>query len=312
MNRKHALCIGVNSYPGTDSDLAGCVNDARDWASELQSRGFTLETLLDSAATGNSIRDALIALTHRAQPGDVVVISFSGHGSFIVDEDGDEHSGMDECWCPHDVIEQGPLTSDELNRLFSRRMGGVRWVVISDSCHSGTVNRFVTGLPEDDAFGGGNRHSVRFLAPSIFDDRLRLVSGELADARFNASPPGRESSLLISGCEDGEYSYDAYFRGRPNGAFTRAALTSLRELGLDASYSDWHQRIREYLPTSHSPQSPQLYGDKAAGQWNVFQFEDEFELGATSAGPVYLGKNVTSISFGANRAKRVIQGRRTS
>jgi len=25
---KHALCIGIDDYPGTDSDLAGCVNDA--------------------------------------------------------------------------------------------------------------------------------------------------------------------------------------------------------------------------------------------------------------------------------------------
>ena len=29
---KHALCIGINDYPGTGSDLSGCVNDANDWA----------------------------------------------------------------------------------------------------------------------------------------------------------------------------------------------------------------------------------------------------------------------------------------
>ena len=28
---KRALCIGINDYPGTGSDLAGCVNDAHDW-----------------------------------------------------------------------------------------------------------------------------------------------------------------------------------------------------------------------------------------------------------------------------------------
>ena len=28
---KKALCIGINDYPGTDSDLQGCVNDATDW-----------------------------------------------------------------------------------------------------------------------------------------------------------------------------------------------------------------------------------------------------------------------------------------
>ena len=26
-----ALCVGINNYPGTNMDLAGCVNDANDW-----------------------------------------------------------------------------------------------------------------------------------------------------------------------------------------------------------------------------------------------------------------------------------------
>ena len=37
---KRALCIGINDYPGTGSDLAGCVNDANDWAEALAGRGF--------------------------------------------------------------------------------------------------------------------------------------------------------------------------------------------------------------------------------------------------------------------------------
>ena len=40
---KKALCIGINDYPGTDSDLSGCVNDANDWAAELASRGFAVD-----------------------------------------------------------------------------------------------------------------------------------------------------------------------------------------------------------------------------------------------------------------------------
>ena len=39
---KKALCIGINDYPGTDSDLSGCVNDANDWAAELGGRGFAV------------------------------------------------------------------------------------------------------------------------------------------------------------------------------------------------------------------------------------------------------------------------------
>ena len=30
-----ALCVGINDYPGSNMDLAGCVNDARDWQALL-------------------------------------------------------------------------------------------------------------------------------------------------------------------------------------------------------------------------------------------------------------------------------------
>lgn len=56
---KYALCIGINDYPGTDSDLAGCVNDANDWAAALASRGFTVRKILNEKATGKAIRGAI-------------------------------------------------------------------------------------------------------------------------------------------------------------------------------------------------------------------------------------------------------------
>ena len=37
MARK-ALCVGINDYPGNESDLRGCVNDARAWAELLVER----------------------------------------------------------------------------------------------------------------------------------------------------------------------------------------------------------------------------------------------------------------------------------
>ncbi|MFM9768159.1 caspase family protein, partial [Streptomyces scabiei] len=48
---KKALCIGINDYPGTGSDLAGCINDAHDWAAELGARGYEVAKLLDKQAT---------------------------------------------------------------------------------------------------------------------------------------------------------------------------------------------------------------------------------------------------------------------
>src|SRR5262245_22448672 len=88
--QKIALCIGINAYPGTSNDLSGRANDAHDWGAALKARGFTVTTLLDAAATGQAMRDGMARVIEQAKPGDSVVIQYSGHGSYVPDEDGDE------------------------------------------------------------------------------------------------------------------------------------------------------------------------------------------------------------------------------
>jgi metacaspase-1 len=123
-----ALCIGINNYPGTGSDLSGCVNDANDWAAELKKRGFAVSKLLDKKATGANMRTAIGQLVSGAVSGDVVVVQYSGHGSYVADTDGDEPDGVDEVLCPHDIDSRGPLTDDELYDLFNDRKSGVKVV----------------------------------------------------------------------------------------------------------------------------------------------------------------------------------------
>lgn len=261
---KHALCIGINDYPGTDSDLAGCVNDANDWAAALAKRGFAVTRLLDGQATGKAMRRAIAKTLAGAAAGDLVVLQFSGHGSFVPDTSGDEPDGTDECLCPHDVETNGPLPDDELFELYQARPAGARLVVISDSCHSGTVARFapITTPPTTRGKWSPQRR-VRFLPPSAFLSKREAARlGERRSIR-RSSPPGRDAGLLLSGCQDVEYSYDAYFRGRPNGAFTWVALRALAKLPARATYSDWYAAIRRALPSQQYPQTPNLYGSRA-------------------------------------------------
>jgi hypothetical protein len=77
---KPALCIGINNYPGTDSELAGCVNDAIDWATAFQKHGFTVGTLLDKKASGQAIRNTIKSTLAKAKSGDLVVVQYSGYG----------------------------------------------------------------------------------------------------------------------------------------------------------------------------------------------------------------------------------------
>jgi signal transduction histidine kinase len=57
--KKLALCIGINDYPGTGSDLSGCINDANDWSNILKQKGFTVKKLLNKDATGKNILDGM-------------------------------------------------------------------------------------------------------------------------------------------------------------------------------------------------------------------------------------------------------------
>jgi len=267
---RSALCIGINDYPGTDSDLAGCVNDAKDWAKVLSSRGFSVRRLLNRQATGKAMRNAIGTLVKGAEVGDIIVVQYSGHGSFVPDVDGDEPDGRDECLCPYDVGTKGPITDDELFDLYSARKRGVRLFMISDSCHSGTVARFAPITTPPTAKG---RHApqrkVRFLPPSVYLSKREVAKLGVSRALRRSSPPGRYAGLLMAGCQDTEYSYDAYFQGRPNGAFTFVALRALSRLPARATYGDWFKKIRSVLPSQQYPQTPNLYGSRSMKRWKV-------------------------------------------
>src|SRR5687768_14883727 len=100
---RRALCVGINDYPGTGSDLRGCVNDAADWSSELDRRGYQVESLLNKTATRVKILAALEHLISSSSSGDSLVFMFSGHGSWLPDDSGDEVDSRDEMLCPYDI-----------------------------------------------------------------------------------------------------------------------------------------------------------------------------------------------------------------
>src|SRR5262249_8796618 len=137
---KYALCVGINNYPGTANDLSGCINDAQDWSAVLSGRGFKVDQLIDKDASKLGIMEGIRRLVKNARAGDLVVFQYSGHGSYVPDESGDEDDGVDEVICPCDVGPDSYLSDDEIYDLFSAHAAGVRIVFLSDSCFSGSVS----------------------------------------------------------------------------------------------------------------------------------------------------------------------------
>ena len=274
---KRALCIGINDYPGTGMDLRGCVNDADDWATTLTARGYAVNRLVDRRATKAAMKSVLRKLVKTAKAGDSLVITFSGHGTYQPDTNDDEADGYDEGLCPWDLTSKGALTDDEIHALFLPLHRDARLVLISDSCHSGTVTR---AAPADvDAEGPrprfmpmGNWLPEAALPQARGGGPARIVTAPGDVSAFKGVVASRPGDLLIAGCREGpnNYSYDASFRGRPNGAFTYYALKTLAALPATATYADWHRRICEHLPSASFPQSPQIVGAVAVKKRRVF------------------------------------------
>jgi metacaspase-1 len=258
---RRALCVGINDYPVRDSDLKGCVNDARAWARVLTERyGFPsgdVALLLDSAATKNAILSGVDSLLAGAKQGDVLVLTISSHGTYLADTSGDEER-YDEAICPWDM-KTDLIVDDELRERFDELPSGCRFTLVSDSCFSGTVTR---ATPAEN-------QRTRFVRP----DDLGLP--ELDDVS-TATPKRRlrpESSMrevLIAGCNDHQEAIDAKFGARYHGAMTYFALEVLRDADYRISYQDFWDELVVRLDDEGFEQEPQVEGKDSAKQRLMF------------------------------------------
>ena len=275
---KNALCIGINNYPGTQMDLQGCVNDANDWAAVLAERGFRVNKLLDDQATKAAMVKAMSDLIGKASKGDSVVITFSGHGTYQPDTDGDEADGLDEALCPYDLQTKGEaLVDDEIRAIFGARKAGVRIVLISDSCHSGTVTRAAKAEKDADTrprfMPMGNWLPEKLLPKNRAGKPAATIAAPAGTSPLSSASSRALGDLLLAGCKEGpnNFSYDARINGRFNGAFTCYALKALKGMKAGATYADWHKAIAKYLPSASYPQVPQILGSADARNGKIFE-----------------------------------------
>ncbi|KAL6839317.1 hypothetical protein ACP4OV_030989 [Aristida adscensionis] len=145
MGAKRAVLVGIN-YPGTKAELKGCHNDvARMRRCLLDRFGFAdadVRVLVDACGasprampTGANIRRELARLVGDARPGDLLFFHYSGHGTRLPAETGqDDDTGYDECIVPCDM---NLITDQDFTELVQKVPQGCLFTIVSDSCHSG-------------------------------------------------------------------------------------------------------------------------------------------------------------------------------
>ena len=119
-----SLHIGLNHvdpahYQGWDGALNACIANARDMRALGKKKGFAGNTLLlDGQATAAAVSAAIQDAAKKLAKGDMLFLTYSGHGGQVRDTNGDEKDNdrMDETW----VLFDRQLVDDELYALWGK------------------------------------------------------------------------------------------------------------------------------------------------------------------------------------------------
>ena len=258
--RKKAVCTGLNDYPGTGNDLRGCVNDAKEWSKRLGSvYGYKVISFMDKDLKVLTFTETLGNIIADSRAGDSIVATYSGHGTNVPDQNGDESDGRDEALCLYD----GFLVDDMIREMFKNLHPDASLTFISDSCHSGTVTRaFLTAMEEED------HPKPRYMPPEDEGEVLSMRASNIKNRLFY--PESDMNEILISGCLPTEYSYDARIGGQYRGAMSYYALSVLSQFPT-ITYENFYKKLRQHLPSSRYPQTPQLEGSDENKQRIMFK-----------------------------------------
>lgn len=254
-----AVLIGVNDYADLN-DLQYGKSDAATLAERLTQAGFTRENvflLADGAAdskdlpTRSNIETRIRNVLRVAEPGDLVLVSFSGHGVHL---DGKTYL------CPADARTESPATTmiplqvvyDNLNRCRAARK--LLWV---DACRN-------------DPWQSGSRSAT---------EHARSAAGVLESLR---APP--EGILTLASCAAGQVSWEENQFG--HGVFMHYLLEGIggaadrdergnrdNRVSLLELYNYANIKTKRYVLNSRDRvQTPELFG-RITGDFDIFEPE---------------------------------------
>jgi hypothetical protein len=248
-----AFLVGINNYPS--SPLRGCVNDVHSFkALLLQKYGFkeaNVRILLNSNATTKNMTDGLYWLASGAVPGDKRFHHFSGHGTQY--PNASEDDGLSEVICPVDFDwSPGKMISDKAYySIFSSMPKGVVLNWVSDSCHSGDLQRSLSF-----------RARSRFMKPT--HEILALLASRRKRIKLARSVTGSFLDVgFVSACRSDQTASDTNIGGTPCGALSWFMVKELRQAASDVPLDKLVESVRRQMSLSAYDQVPQVEGSRS-------------------------------------------------
>jgi hypothetical protein len=232
--------IGINNY--ANAPLRGCVPDVDAFSKRLYKRGLpwkSMRTVTDQTtkrATRLGMFRRVEHMCRNAQPGDRLILLYSGHGAQIPLRASGEVDGMIEVLCPVDFDWDNKATwfrDTDLSSVLAKLPDGVDCTVILDSCSSGGMSDL-----------GGRPRSINSpeAQPSLpkaypveqnLDTRIRLGAVEELAIRPNRfiKTAATPNAVYLCACQEYQTSADAWFSDVSGyrGAFTHHLLRALEK-----------------------------------------------------------------------------------
>ncbi len=257
MGRGMSLHIGLNfvdpEHYQWDGALAACEYDATDMEALAAGLGYKPRTvLLTKDATSRKVIAGIKKAAKTLVAGDTFLVTYAGHGGQVPDTNGDEAKKdpgergeyadeYDETWLLYDR----ELIDDELYALWALFAPKVRIIVLSDSCHSGTITRdrpkSIDPLP--------SRRMPAQRATEVYEAHKKLYDGIQAKIPSRDAKSIKASVVLISGCQDNQTSGD----GDRNGRFTGQLKTVWNNGSFVGPLPHLHKAILTGMPPFQTP-----------------------------------------------------------
>jgi uncharacterized caspase-like protein len=259
-----------------DEECCGVSSGSLGGVASQGSSCSSVKLLLDSWATKEAIRKAVVYwLDERENENTTVIIFFSGHGMYALDDNGDEVDGYDEFLVPYDVqctncdddllrewLPETAIRDDELDAWLDE-LESNRIVIMVDSCFSGGI-------------AAGSVASDRGLL-SRADLGVDAAALQASDSFAQDVNESGRVVLMASAADQSSWEFSAL----EHGVFTYYLLQALSSTTADTNHNGWvsveeafnylASRVDSYV-LSHTPtgdhQYPQI-SDGVTGEVDV-------------------------------------------
>lgn len=275
LNPKGYPCEPPGDYPdGWDGPLESCEADADAMQELAAAQGFKTKLLKTEKATAKNVTKEIARAAEKLQAGDIFLLTYAGHGGAVPDRSRDERDGVDETWCLYDR----QLLDDELGALYSTFREDVRILILSDSCHSGTVSRSGPG----DSKGTQPKTTTRAMPPDsvkpIYLARKKEYDKIQKETKQIKAADIKASIRLLAACQDEQEANSGPF----NGYFTAAVLSVWDDGNFEGDYTDFFEAVTKELDWMTGDSETRAAGGPDADERNL-QTPNEYLQGKKSA-----------------------------